>query len=146
VPLVPADVLIRDVIPDEARRQWYLARTHAEPLKTLTQPIRLSNPAAMAIPRTFIGCTSEGVNESMKERVCSTPGWRYQELMASHFALITHPNEVADLLLEAVLMSYPSPRSSTDPRGRLISISMVTQAPTTAVSLARASAPQLLNR
>lgn len=92
------------VIEDEAKRQWCLARSEgqAQPLKTMTQRIRLSNPAAETLPRTFISCTVDAADgdRRMAERARSTPGWRYRELSATHFAVLTHPGEVVNLLLE----------------------------------------------
>lgn len=103
-PLIVGDDYQRDVIADEALRQWLLARSkgHAQPFKTMTQPLRVRDPVAQALPRTFIDCTADGVDVRMAERARTSPGWRYRELDASHFALATHPHEVVDLLLEVV--------------------------------------------
>src|SRR5207247_830543 len=53
---VPAE-WIRAVTPDPADQEWLLAKFVPHPIATWTQPIRLGNPAAGALPRAFVFCT-----------------------------------------------------------------------------------------
>jgi pimeloyl-ACP methyl ester carboxylesterase len=88
---------------DPKDREWLLAKLAPQPLATYTQPIRLRNPAAAAIPRTFILCTegkeAEDVFAATANRLRTTPGWRYQELRDNHMAPINAPQATAEVLL-----------------------------------------------
>jgi pimeloyl-ACP methyl ester carboxylesterase len=95
------------LMPDPADREWLLGKLVPQPLATYTQPIRLGNPAAAAIPRAFIFCT-EGKGEvgdpfvTTASQVRSAPGWRYRELTENHLAPITAPQATAEALLSLV--------------------------------------------
>ncbi len=72
------------------------------PLKTFTQAIHLTNPAqTLQLPRTYVrfAQTSPPITPHIAERA-RTAGWRYRELDVGHLAPETHPQEVADLLME----------------------------------------------
>jgi pimeloyl-ACP methyl ester carboxylesterase len=93
-------------ITHETLQAWVLDRLTPHPLATWTQPIRLGNPAAEAIPRAFIFCT-EDRDPGMPDprylaRVRTDPAWRYRELIANHSAPITKPRETAATLLKLV--------------------------------------------
>ena len=48
------------LMPDPADHEWLLGSSFPEPLAaTYTQPIRPQNPAAAAVPRTFVYCTED---------------------------------------------------------------------------------------
>ena len=89
--------------PDAPRRTPH-------PLKTGQQPVSLTNPAATALPRTFIYCTQD--KDAMgpvglpitraAERAKSDSRWRYRELETGHSPWETAPRELASLLLEVV--------------------------------------------
>jgi pimeloyl-ACP methyl ester carboxylesterase len=83
-----------------AEAQAILARFRPHPIKTLLEPLRLTNPAAAAVPRTYIACRRSpgAARRAAQQRV--RPGWGYRELDGPHLAPLTHPNEVAALLLE----------------------------------------------
>ena len=87
--------------PDGAR--WVLAKATAQPFGTFSQPLRLTNPLEVAVPRTFIQCTAAPParwREITLERVRSQPGWRYRELATGHDAMVIAPRALADLLME----------------------------------------------
>ena len=77
------------------------------PLKCFQQALSVGNPAAAALPRTFILCTEKShpllygaINRAgAKARVA---GWRYRELPSDHHAPRRMPGEVARLLREVV--------------------------------------------
>lgn len=80
-------------------------RLTPHPLKTFTQPIRVANPAAAALPHTFIRCTGESdplVVTSIAEAAgrARKKGWRYVELPANHMPMDTMPRDLAVLLLD----------------------------------------------
>ena len=87
--------------PDDVR--WVRSKVTAHPFATFTQPLRLTNPAAAALPKTFIHCTGTAPSrwrEICLQRVRSEPGWRYRALATGHDAMVIAPRELADLLLE----------------------------------------------
>jgi pimeloyl-ACP methyl ester carboxylesterase len=99
---------IGSMMPDPADRAWLLPRLVPQPLATYTQPIRLGNPAAAAIPRAFIFCT-EGKDDAAENftvhtatRLRSAPGWRYEELADTHLAPVNAPQATTEVLLSLV--------------------------------------------
>ena len=91
---------------DPSDREWLLAKLVPQPLATYTQPIQLGNPAAAAVPHTFVFCT-EGKDagdafRSIANRLRSAPGWRYKELSNNHLAPINAPQTTAEVLLSLV--------------------------------------------
>ncbi len=98
------DEIVRDVwgVSDEADRQWMVERLSPMPLKLLADPVRLSNPAASALPRTYIRClhTDWPPFDRSAEIARNTPGWSCHELATGHDAMVTAPKELAGLLLE----------------------------------------------
>ena len=71
-------------------------------MKTFMEPVRLSNPAAVALPRTFVSCTAHPrpALVATAKRLRNDPAWRYRELFAGHDAMVTEARQTADLLLE----------------------------------------------
>ena len=61
---------IRALTPDPADQAWLFAKFVPQPLATYTQPIRLGNPAAAAVPRAFIFCT-EGKGDAAVDPTCA---------------------------------------------------------------------------
>lgn len=89
-------------VTDEAQAHWLAGKLTVQPLRTFEQPMRLTNSAAAALPRTFIHCTSGPLAPSFAPfaaRGQSEPGWRFHELATGHDAMLTAPGELADVLL-----------------------------------------------
>lgn len=85
--------------------RWLLSRMVAQPLRTFEEPVRLTNPAAAAIPRTYILCTEDKQGQPLPEyveRARANPGWRFRELATGHRPHVTTPRDLADLLLGLV--------------------------------------------
>ena len=87
-------------------RAWIAERIVPQPLRTWTQPIRLTGAAA-TVPTTYIRCTTgydptDEDTQRQDARIRSEPHWRYVELAESHLCPWTAPDDVADLLLEVV--------------------------------------------
>jgi pimeloyl-ACP methyl ester carboxylesterase len=99
---------IRALTPDPADQAWLFARLVPQPLATCTQPLRIGNPAAAALPRAFVFCTEgegdapEGPTARNAARARSDPGWRYRELAENHLAPVTAPRATAEALLSLV--------------------------------------------
>jgi pimeloyl-ACP methyl ester carboxylesterase len=102
-----ADTFFRAWLPDAATRHWVVTRLVAspQPIKTFSQSVHLSNPAADSVPRTFIRCPVDGevwasIYDPIVERIRHDPGWRVRELPSNHLAPIVAPKLVADMLYE----------------------------------------------
>ena len=100
---VPWDEFVRDAwgVSDEADRRWMVERLGPAPYKTFTDPVRRTDPAAEALPRTYIRCLQwhSPTLDRFAEEAKNIPGWRYRELTTGHEAMVTAPKEVAGLLL-----------------------------------------------
>jgi pimeloyl-ACP methyl ester carboxylesterase len=82
--------------------QWMRPRLAAQPLQAFMQPVHVSNFAARKLPRTLISCTVKQFpgHAAIAQRLRTDPAWRYREIATGHDAMITAPQQVADLLLE----------------------------------------------
>lgn len=74
------------------------------PLKTLTESVELQNPVAAQLPRTYILFTQNSFPFAPQlaniAARAQTEGWTYRELAVDHTAPETHPDLIANLLLE----------------------------------------------
>jgi pimeloyl-ACP methyl ester carboxylesterase len=81
---------------------WLLPRLRPTPFGHFTSPVRLANPAAEQLPRTYIRC--RGFPHPGFDRYAQTasqaPHWRLFHLAGSHLPYITSPHELAPMLLE----------------------------------------------
>lgn len=80
-------------------------RRSPHPVACFTQPLAVNNPAAAALPRTYLYCSADkqpggfyqGLTRSAER--ARAAGWRFIEVDATHSILRTHPGEVAQVLL-----------------------------------------------
>jgi hypothetical protein len=84
---------------------WMLARLEPTPFRHFTDPLKRTNPAAVDVDRTFIRCRQFQLGkhpafDRHAKMAQQTAGWRYRELATPHLPYITHPAEVAELLLD----------------------------------------------
>lgn len=79
-----------------------------QPLKPILTPLEVKNPAAAALPRTFIYCT-QGAQDigplhlpiaQAAEKAKIDENWRYRKLESGHMPMWTQQQELVDLLLE----------------------------------------------
>lgn len=92
-----------EMIPDTALRAWVIDRLTPDLIATWTQPVRLGNDNAHQLPCTtilFVGDEPDRFVTEVREQVQDTPNWRLRELEASHFGIVTRPQEVVALLGE----------------------------------------------
>jgi pimeloyl-ACP methyl ester carboxylesterase len=89
----------------EAERRLMRERAVDQPFGTLTQPVRLTNPAREALLKTGIwsSMTVAEVREmgAAYPAVCSElakPGWEFIELPTGHWPMFSRPRELAELL------------------------------------------------
>ena len=74
------------------------------PLGTLTEPVRLGNAAAAALPRTFVYCSSPPAPMigPCADRARNDPTWRFHEFACGHAVQHEAPRELAAVLLGAM--------------------------------------------
>ena len=90
-------------IQDARDLDWMRPRLADQPWRTLKEPVRLKNPAAEALPRTYIYCTDRPAgapNPGFLERIRGEPGWTFRDLDTGHEAMITAPEPLAGLLVQ----------------------------------------------
>ncbi len=90
-----------------------------QPLKSVTQPLKLSNAKTTPLIRTYIHCTAKpegwffGLGAIIADAAsqAKSRGWNYRELKTDHLPMLSAPQELADLLHE--LASSTSIETST---------------------------------
>ena len=75
---------------------WMDTRLSPMPWHTHDQPIRITNPKAKRLPKSYISCTQFGDSQFKAQK--SPADWDYHELSKGHDAMIIVPNELAQLL------------------------------------------------
>ena len=75
---------------------WMRTRLSPMPWHTHDQPIRITNPEANRLPKSYISCTEFGESQFKAQK--SPGGWDYDELMRGHDAMITAPKELVQML------------------------------------------------
>ena len=83
---------------------WMNTRLSPMPWHTHDQPIRITNPKAKRLPKSYISCTEFG-DSQFKVQKSPAADWDYHELKTGHDAMITIPNELAQLLQTLVKTS-----------------------------------------
>ncbi|MFN3326591.1 MAG: alpha/beta fold hydrolase [Bryobacteraceae bacterium] len=87
-------------IDREEDLHWILARETGHPHLTLTQPISLLNPA-IELPSAYIYCNNPAIGlfeaSAMRAKLA---GWEYRELPTGHSPNVTHPELLAETLIE----------------------------------------------
>ena len=91
--------------------RWALPRLKPTPFRHFTDPVKRTSPAAASLARTFVRCLQfqMGKHPAFDRHATmarQTPGWHYRELPTPHLPYISHPAELADLLLD--LATQPS--------------------------------------
>jgi pimeloyl-ACP methyl ester carboxylesterase len=83
-------------ITDTNDLEWVSARLRPQPIGTFRQPV--DAPAfAARLPRTYIYCTQFGFKDTAER--CRQAGWPVLAIDSGHDAMVTHPRQLADLLL-----------------------------------------------
>jgi pimeloyl-ACP methyl ester carboxylesterase len=92
-------------IIDPKLADWARERFTPHPFSTYEDPPPSSSPESASIPRSYIHCTEGNVASWMADMAIFSSkarklGWKVYELQAGHAAYLTHPRELADILLE----------------------------------------------
>lgn len=87
---------------------WMNPRMSEQPWATVREPVAVRNPAAAAIPRTFVECTrlATGLMAQSAQRARAA-GWKFHRLDLPHAAPVTGPSKVA-ALLERIAVEEPT--------------------------------------
>jgi pimeloyl-ACP methyl ester carboxylesterase len=103
------EAFFRPMLPDTETLRWFAAKLAAngQPIETFRQAVRISNPAADSVPRTFIRCPVGGeawasIYDPMLERIRKDQRWQVRELPSSHLAPLAAPDLVAAILLDII--------------------------------------------
>jgi pimeloyl-ACP methyl ester carboxylesterase len=89
-------------VTDEADLKWMLARLRPTPFGHFTSPVRLVNPGAEQLPRTYIRCRGwmHPGFDRCAQAARKDPRWRLLQLGSNHLPYITSPRELAAVLLK----------------------------------------------
>jgi pimeloyl-ACP methyl ester carboxylesterase len=97
-------------VADEDDLAWVRPRVVPQPLATFTEALHLDHADATPT-RTYVACTASATATTFRpfaERVRADPAWRYREIATGHDAMITAPDALAALLLEAATDHEPA--------------------------------------
>jgi pimeloyl-ACP methyl ester carboxylesterase len=75
--------------------RWMRRHVTAQPIATWREAIRLGEPRAAALPRTYVTCTGTPAPPMVAP---GTPGWDTAALETGHWPMVTAPQETAALL------------------------------------------------
>ncbi len=90
-------------VTDPRDIEWIDARCTPHPARTLTEPIHLTG-AQRSIPRRIYILASANVGSAyhaIHARLRQDPGWETHAISSGHEMMITHPDHLAEILLEA---------------------------------------------
>ena len=76
------------------------------PWHTHNQPVRISNPDAKVLSKSYICCSKFRMSQSKVQNAELQLGWEYYELMKGHDAMITTPEELGQMLNKLAIMSF----------------------------------------
>ena len=90
---------------DPAEAAWSAPRRSPQPVRTLTEPVRLSRPLEQwPCGRTFVRATREdvagGAFTAAADRARTSDAWRYAEIDTHHLVPQNRPRELVALLLD----------------------------------------------
>ncbi|MDO8210521.1 alpha/beta fold hydrolase [Conexibacter sp. CPCC 206217] len=85
-------------------RAWLAAGAVSHPLATFGEALTLDNPAAAALPRTYVTCTRRMLPSPIGD---DTPGWDHATLETGHWPMLTLPQETV-ALLDAIASGRPA--------------------------------------
>jgi pimeloyl-ACP methyl ester carboxylesterase len=101
----PWEQFVRDVwqVTEDADLQWMLPRLRPTPFRHFTDTISVRSPSAGSFGRVYIRCTvyPHPGFDRYADRARTLPGWTAYELAANHLPFVTHPRELAELLVDA---------------------------------------------
>jgi hypothetical protein len=100
---LPAPASVEEVgrrwgITDPEDLAWVGANVTPQPAAAMASPVRMGNPEAAKIPKNFVGGGESGF-DSVLERA-KQAGWGVYPVASGHDTMITHAEELAQILLD----------------------------------------------
>lgn len=85
-----------------ADRDWVNRRQTPQPFRLYQEALHFDADRVAALPRTFIDCTHPPLPtiDAARQRVRREPGWQVVKMNCGHDPMVSHPQELADLLLK----------------------------------------------
>ena len=96
-PASPEEIGRRWGIPELADREWMFSKVTPQPAAAMAGAVSIGNPAARNIPSSFIGGEEAGF-QPVADRARES-GWGMYHLDSGHDPMVSHPREVAEILL-----------------------------------------------
>jgi pimeloyl-ACP methyl ester carboxylesterase len=91
-------------VTDPALVDWIKARSTLHPYASYAEPVPAGNARSSSLPGVFIRCTGNPPTTpdlfGPFAAKANAKGWEVRELPAGHLAMLTAPNQLAELLLE----------------------------------------------
>jgi len=77
------------------------SRLTPQPASLYDSPLPIQGPLGNGLPRTYIACTAPVLASVVSSQAWARqqPGWGWRELATGHDAMITAPEDLADLLV-----------------------------------------------
>jgi pimeloyl-ACP methyl ester carboxylesterase len=99
---VPPFPIERFGITSEADIAWVKPKLVPQPLKTFEEPVRLTNAAAISMPRTFIYLKKPAMGnfDGFAKMAQSSKDWGYYEMETGHDAMVLEPQRLSELLMK----------------------------------------------
>jgi pimeloyl-ACP methyl ester carboxylesterase len=84
-------------ITDPEDLDWMSSHVTSQPVAAMASPVRISNPEAAAVPRSFVRGAEAGF-QAVADRV-EGAGWAVYHVDSGHDTMVTHPRDLAEILL-----------------------------------------------
>lgn len=99
---VPPPRATRFDMTDPEQIAWVERSLTPQPIGPERTPLMLNHPIGNGRPVTFVHCIAPAfaVTAANAAYARSQPGWRFIEFAGGHNAIVTHPAEIAELLLD----------------------------------------------
>jgi pimeloyl-ACP methyl ester carboxylesterase len=89
-----------DVFAAVGTADAFYTRLTPQSARTLTEPFRVELPATLDKTYVHAGCEPSQQFRRYAEAARDDPSWRYIEVPATHWLPLTHPREVAAIILD----------------------------------------------
>lgn len=100
IPVPPVDFF---AVTEPAQVAWLEQQLTPQPVETFFSPLQLRQPFAAGRPVTYITCTAPYFHHTRvaREFAQSQPDWERREIATGHDAMVSAPEQVVALLVEA---------------------------------------------
>jgi pimeloyl-ACP methyl ester carboxylesterase len=90
-------------VTDAEDLEWMESKMCDHPLAAATEPLQFDSSVIEAVPRTYIRCTDGSPwLADTAARLKADEGWQYIEIESGHDAMVTVPQELAEILMSLV--------------------------------------------